>query len=449
MVKKTIKATYLFLLKLLAKVELLKNSKALVIGITGSSGKTSCKDTVVAFLAPHAKNALKYTKKGNSETGIPYEILDIPVRHYKIWEYLFVLLRGLMHVLFTFKKYDIFVIEYGIDGPNSPLNMDYLLGIVRPSIAILLSVSSVHGEKFDPVVSHDVPEAKRVQAVETAIAREKFKLLQAVPNKKNAYITKQAAAFLKPEEYTEMTVLEEVTHPAMPTITNTTNGVTVTFGSQKGTYVATIPELALPSSATLNFHFAAILVTSLKKDLQLSLQNLSEYFHLDPGRSSLLPGHKGTIILDSSYNANPYAAKELFPLVKELAKSERRKKIIVLGDFRELGSTAPAIYANIIKDATKVADILILTNDSMREYGIPAAEQAGFVLNENLYWFTSGKQLSYHINEMIEPNAVVLFEGSQNTVFLEYAVKELCANQDPDYIKAHIPRMSNDWMDIK
>jgi len=66
-----------------------------------------------------------------------------------------------------------------------------------------------------------------------------------------------------------------------------------------------------------------------------------------------------------------------------------------------------------------------------------------------MYWFENGKQLSFHINEVIEQNAVVLFEGSQNTVFLEYAVKELCSNKDPAYIKTHIARMSNDWLEIK
>lgn len=449
MVKRIIKSTYLFLLRFLAKAELLKNRRAVVIGITGSTGKTSCKDVVVAFLAPHAKNALKYTKKGNSETGIPYEILDIPVRHYKVWEYPIVLLRGLMRLIFTFKKYDIFVVEYGIDGPYAPLNMEYLLSIIRPTYAILLPISSVHAQNFDQLISHDVPEAKRVHALEKEIAKEKFKLLQAVPDKKNAFLVQQAANLLPDENYAGMTILESVTHPSAPTLTNTITGVTIAFPLNRSTLSATIQDYALPASSVQNFHIAAIITNALKYDLATSIQRFAEHFHLNPGRSSLLPGNKETIILDSSYNANPFAAKELFPLLKELAKPERRKKIIVLGDLRELGNTAPAIYADVVKEAAKIADTLILTNDSMREYGILAAEQAGMVLNENLYWFTNGKQLSFHINEMVDPKAVVLFEGSQNTVYLEYAVKELCANKDADFINTHIPRMTGDWLEVK
>lgn len=51
MVKKLAKALYLGLLKVLAKAEMTKHKEATIIGITGSSGKTSCKEAVVAFLS--------------------------------------------------------------------------------------------------------------------------------------------------------------------------------------------------------------------------------------------------------------------------------------------------------------------------------------------------------------------------------------------------------------
>ena len=449
MAKKLAKSVYLGLLRMLAKLEMVKHKNATIIGITGSSGKTSCKEAVVAFLTPHVKNALKYTVKGNSETGIPYEILDIPVRHYKIWEYPFVLLRGLLHVLLTYKQFSIFVIEYGIDGPDAPLNMDYLLGIVKPHIGILLSISSVHGETFENDLDESIPHAKRVRAIETAIAHEKFKLLSAIQDRKKAYLTKQVTDFLSPSEYEGMTILDDIAIPSVTSIENTAEGAIVTLRMSKQEISALLPEIALTQSSRRNIQFAAVVTSHLKKDIATSFSQLPKNYHMGPGRSTLLPGNEGTLIIDSSYNANPFAAKELFPLVKELAKQGKRKKIIVLGDFRELGVNTPTIYAEVIKEAVKYADILVFTNNMMKEYGISVAEQAGLVLNENIYWFENGKQLSFHINEVIEKNAVVLFEGSQNTVFLEYAVKELCSNKDPEYIKTHIARMSNDWLEIK
>lgn len=449
MVKEFAKASFLAGLKILSKLELAKHRNSLIIGITGSSGKTSCKEMLVAFLKPHYKDNLKYTRLGNSETRIPFEILNIPVRHYKIWEFPLVLIQGLFTVLKQSRKYDVFVIEYGIDGPHSPVNMEYLLSIVKPDIALLLSVTSVHGDKFEKEIGSDVPVVKHVEAIERKIAAEKFKLLQAVSDKKRAFLTKQAASFLDPKLYEGMTIVDDATSVHISQWENTSSGLAISLSTPKGEISTIISDVALPISSQQNVKFAVAVTTLLKKDVKMSLNKLSENYILEPGRSSLLPGLNGTIILDSSYNANPYAAKELFPLVKELAKKGRRKKIIVLGDFRELGSTTPQLYREIIKEAVKYTDILILTNTLMKEYGIPAAEDAGMVLNENLYWFENGKQLSFHINEVVEKNAIVLFEGSQNTVFLEYAVKELCANKDPQYILRKLPRMSNNWLGIR
>lgn len=316
-------------------------------------------------------------------------------------------------------------------------------------MGILLTISGVHGENFDKDIDHSIPATKRAQAIKMAIAQDKVKLLKAIKNKKMAYITKQATEYLSPADYNGMTVLDNVTVPSVTSIENASVGATITLQTEKQTLQTLIPGIALTQSSRHNIQFASVITELLKYDVATSLSNLAENYHMGPGRSSLLPGNKGTLILDSSYNANPFAAKELFPLVKELARPGRLKKIIVLGDFRELGENAPAIYAEIIKEATKVADLLVLTNDQMREYGIPVAEQAGMVLNHNLFWFENGKQLSFHINEIVEENAVVLFEGSQNTVFLEYAVQELCSNKDPDFVKTHIARTSNDWLEIK
>lgn len=448
MVKNFVKNVYLALIRFLAHVEMMKHRKAVIIGITGSSGKTSCKDMLVAFLKPHYKNKLKFALKGNSESGVPYEILDIPVRYYAVWEYPYVILQAIFHIIFIHDHYEIFIIEYGIDGPDEPLNMEYLLKVIKPQIALLLSVSGVHGERFEKKIDPALTGDDKVFAIERAIAQEKFKLLSTLPNKKLAFVTKQVLPYLSPEQYKGMTILDEE-HFTFPVIENSKEGSNITITTEKGALSTLLPEVALPAGTRVNILFATLLTKYFKKDIRTSVGNLPENFHLAPGRSSVLPGLNGTIILDSSYNANPLGSKQLFPLVKELARKGRRKKVIVLGDFRELGSATENIYHDVMKDVSKYADILILTNPLMKKYGIPAATDAGFVMNENLYWFENGKQLSFHIMEVIEKNAVVLFEGSQNTVYLEYAVKELVANKTPSYILSHIPRMSSDWLTIK
>lgn len=444
------KSGFLWVLKQLAKLEMSKHKNALVIGITGSSGKTTTKELLVALLAPFFKHRLKFTKRGNSETGIPFEILDIPVKKYPYWKYPLILLQALGTVLLTRKKFDIFVVEYGIDSPQNPGNMEYLLSIIRPDISILLSITAAHGERFEAFIDPATPPSKRVIAIQRLIAEEKAKLLTATKTPSHAFVTKQAAQFLPAEKLHHWTVLEASDSTFhLDSLYNTSEGCTISVQLPDGLVNTVIPGVALSNAAKSNLQFGLRVLSLLKKNLRVALKKLPEHFKPEPGRSSLLPGEKNTLILDSSYNANPLAAIELFGIVKELAKKGKRKKVIVLGDFRELGEQSEALYKTVIKEASAVADTLVLTNNLMKTYGIPAAEENGFVHNQNLYWFENGRQLAFHILEVVEENSVVLFEGSQDTVFLEYAVKELCAQKEQQYIEKNIPRMTPDWISMK
>lgn len=450
MIKMMTKAFYLRALRFLSKIELRKNKNATIIGITGSSGKSTSKELLVGLLKPHYKERLKYTKKGNSETGIPYEILNIPVRHYKMWEYPWVLLKGISTIFFSHQHYDVFVIEYGIDSPHSPQNMEYLLSIVKPHIGVLLSISPVHGSQFEDAISSSITGEARLHEVNQSIALEKAKLLSSIPHMNNALVTQQAAAYISTESLKHMTVItSKDVENTIAEWENTSEGISFAVNTSKGKISTFIPNIVLPSAAKMTITIAVRILSLLKKDLRTSLAKLPENYSPDPGRSTLLPGLENSVIIDSSYNANPMAAVELFSVCKEVARKGRRKKIIVLGDLRELGTVERQEYERVVTAAAKASDILILTNSNMKNFGIPAAEQAGKTLNENLYWFENGKQLSFHILEVIEPQSVVLFEGSQNTVFLEYAVKELCANKDPEFVLRNIPRMTKDWLEIK
>ncbi len=449
MVKNILKNAYLAIIKFLATKEMQKHKEAQVIGITGSSGKSSCKSLVVAFLKPHYGTRLKYCEKGNSETGIPYEILNIPVKNYQMTEYLGVLLKAIWNFLFSKQEFDVFVIEYGIDGPEKPYNMEYLLEIVKPDIAVLLSISGVHGFRFEKDIPESVTGNTRQHLIAKGIASEKVKLLQAVPNKKKAFYSEQSSKFLEEKQISGMTQLSESDSVKIKQWKNTSKGCTISCDIHSEVYTATLPEVALANSTKDNFLFAIYVTLLLKKNLQTSFDTLAHNYYVDPGRASLLPGIRGTLILDSSYNANELAVSKLFSIVDEIAKDESRKRCIVLGEFRELGSVSPEVHERIVKEATKHADTLILTNNIMREVGIPVAEEAGFTLNENLFWFENGKQLSYHITELVDDESIILFEGSQNTVFLEYAVKEMLLNKSEEYIKKKLARMSDDWMKLK
>lgn len=451
MIRKLLQNWFVLYLRILTKLQLNKNKDALIIGITGSSGKSSTRDIVAAMLEPHFPGKIKVTKEGNSSTGIPYEILNIPVRNYSFAQYPFVAIKALLNVLTFNESYDVFIVEYGIDSPNEPHNMETLIRIVKPDIALLLSVSPVHAMQFDHTVDATVTGKKRLKAIQTNIALEKLKLLQALDNPNKGYISENVAPFLPEDQVKDFHVLtkEENDYPKISQFENSEKGLIMEVKLENENFTLEIPEIVLPKSAEISFLFGLQLVKTLKKNIKKSINEFTEHYVLEPGRSSVLPGIKRTIIVDSSYNANLLATEELLGVVKEIAKKEQRRKVIVLGELRETGDLSQVVHEEVIRKAVKVADILVLTNTEMLRYGLPMAKELGRTVNENVFWFKNGKQLSFHIKNIVEEGDIVLFEGSQNEVFLEFAVEELLANKDPEYIKEKLPRMRADWLKIK
>ena len=132
----------LYYLKFFAKLSLVFH-RPKIIGITGSVGKSSCRNAVYSILRAKFKNKVKVIKKGNSETGVPLGILGLEIKDYSFLGWLKVLTRVPFGLLYL-RKTEYLVIEMGIDSPSAPKNMQYLLSIVKPDISVFLNVHPVH-----------------------------------------------------------------------------------------------------------------------------------------------------------------------------------------------------------------------------------------------------------------------------------------------------------------
>ena len=92
---KTILArTLLGYFKFLAKIQLKKND-FLIIGVTGSVGKTSTKKAINAILQDYYK--IKPSYKVNSESGIPLNILGLKNKNYTMIEWLSLAILAPIH----------------------------------------------------------------------------------------------------------------------------------------------------------------------------------------------------------------------------------------------------------------------------------------------------------------------------------------------------------------
>ncbi|MBT7912948.1 hypothetical protein HN588_03470, partial [Candidatus Bathyarchaeota archaeon] len=171
--KKLVVLPVLAYLRFFARLQLKKNKDATIIGITGSAGKSSTRAAISLILATRGR--VKDSGSANSETGIPLNILGLSPINYSFLDWFRLLILAPFKLLTNWEKYDYYVVEMGIDSPDSPKNMSYLLKIIRPHVAVILNATLAHSASFDYLVKDRDP-ARRVTKLTQKIAEEKIKL---------------------------------------------------------------------------------------------------------------------------------------------------------------------------------------------------------------------------------------------------------------------------------
>ena len=134
------------ILKFFAKKAIKKNSP-IVIGITGSMGKTSARNAASFVLEKHFSIG-GGIKNYNNEIGYPLSILGLESASKNIFAWMTILLKAFKKVYFSLDFPDILVLELGAGKPG---DIDYLGSIAPLDIAIITSVGTSHLEKFGTI----------------------------------------------------------------------------------------------------------------------------------------------------------------------------------------------------------------------------------------------------------------------------------------------------------
>lgn len=379
-----------------------------VIGITGSAGKTSCRNAVAAILQD--KYQLKVSYKANSESGIPLNVLGIKPKNYSPTDWLRMCLLAPIKLLTNWQAYEKYVVEMGIDSPTPPKNMEYLLTIVQPRTAIYLNALPVHTAFFPPS-----PEASEGQATAVdRIAREKGRLIESLPENGLAILNaddKRVAPFAL------ITKAKVMTFGKNGQVKITGWKVKLTATEFNFEYEKQKATLKLPYVLPEHFGYSLAAALSLGIDEDYTLEEgaklLSQNYKLPPSRSSILAGINGSTIIDSAYNASPQTMKDMLELL-DLVPGKR--KLAILGDMRELGAESHLAHEKIVKQALKICGKVYLVGRKMHQTGAPGAS----VLN--------AKQAAAAIKAELRHGDVVLIKGSRDTILLEKAVEILLAD---------------------
>ncbi len=420
--RKVVQNFVLFYLRFWARLALWWH-RPCVVGITGSVGKSSCKNAVFAVLHEKLGERVKMIEKGNSETGIPLGIVGLTIVDYTTLGWAKTLLRVPLGLRFL-RGTEYLVVEMGIDDPFEPKNMSYLLKIVKPDIAIFLNVHPVHTEQFSRV-------AKEKEDILRAIAREKGKIITesgarvGIYNKDNPYVrevvekvkTVGLYSFGKGEENFVSYKGWEISF----------EGTRFSYKTPKGELMIFLRGYLLPK-AYLQTLAPALIVGFLLEIRGTDIKRaLEKNFTLPPSRATLLEGIKNSWLIDSSYNASFVSTREMLSLAFVLSKKYQRELVFCFGDMRELGPLAEKEHREMAKEIRERVDRVYLVGELTKNIVLPELQKGPGKVRE-VRWFESSKALGEYLKESISEKSLVLFKGSQNTIFLEEAVKLVLRN---------------------
>lgn len=402
---------------------MLQKHNPLVVGITGSVGKSSTKEAVALALSQNY-TVRKTEGNLNNEFGVPLTVFGLTSGGGSIFAWLVVIVKMCIRRYFTFQYPQALVLEMGVDHPG---DMDYLLSFVKLDVGIVTHVSGSHLEFF-----------KSLQG----IAKEKGKIVEHFPegkgiailNADNKYTAKMAEKTAAEHVYTYgLTEGASVRGTNLLLVQGSGTEGSLPFYSLKIEHAGNTFPVRLPNIVA-EHHLGAILAAvtvaiALKINLVEVAKALEDFAPL-PGRLRILPGGEGTIILDDTYNASPVSTKEA---IKVLGRLQAPRKVAVLGDMLELGPKSDELHAGLLPDLQSAqVGVVVLVGQHMKSLYKELQLHSPAIKS---YWEESPITVATNIKSILQPKDILLIKGSQG-MRMELVTKALLVDENlaPKYL---------------
>jgi UDP-N-acetylmuramoyl-tripeptide--D-alanyl-D-alanine ligase len=347
-------------------------SSAGIVAVTGSVGKTGTKEMLAAALAPDGE--VHYSPASfNNHWGVPLTLARMPVS----------------------AKYGVFEI-----GMNHAGEIEPLVKMVRPDVAIITTVEPVHLEYFKDV---------------KAIARAKAEIFLgvvpggvAVLNRDNPHYT--LLAKLAKEAGIERIVSFGEHKKAdlrldLVSLKPECSCVSATIFGERVSYKLGAPGRHLVQNSIAVLGAVSLLGADMAKAVMA-------FASLKPPkgrgeRHRIQFAHGSGVLIDESYNANPASMAAAIALLGQAVPTKSGRRIAVLGDMRELGKTSAKLHAGLA-DALAAADVqtVFLAGPLMHALWdvLPADQRGG--------WAESAAELAPLVLKTLQPGDVVMVKGS-------------------------------------
>lgn len=407
---------------------LLRRTRPMVIGITGSVGKTSSKDAIYAVLKHHVY-ARKSDKSFNSELGVPLSVLGLPNAWNNPLLWLKNLVDGFMTALHPGEYPKVLILEMGVDRPG---DMAALTSWIQPDVVLLTRLP-------------DVPVHVEYFATPEAVVAEKRVLVDALkPDGVLVYNhddekCRQVAESIRQQAigYSRYS-LSQFTASSDKVIYDGGRAMALEFTL---THLNKAALMYVQGSLGVQhaYNYAAAAAVGSLFDIKIEDATRALREHTPPaGRMRLIPGIKDTTIIDDTYNSSPVACERALQTLKELKGVKRR--IAVLGDMLELGQYSVREHERMGELAAKTVDILITVG--VRARGIARGTLEHGLSEKVIFQYDDIDRAGRELQDMLEPGDMVLVKGSQGTR-LEKVVEEIML--EPEKAAEYLVRQSKNW----
>lgn len=401
-------------LKYLARF-ILRKYQPKIIGITGSIGKTSTKFVVGSVLK--AKYRVRWAERNyNNELGLPLAVLGEQAQGRNLFGWIAVFWRAAGLLLVKYPEFpEIIVLEMGVDRPG---DMDYLLSIVTPQVAVITNISESHLEYFGSMEK---------------LTSEKGKLAGALPadgvllvNFDNENAKEQSS---KHKGKTISYGLNEGADIRAENLTLQYEGDKFLGTKFDLKYNDKNFSVEQPGILGFNHVYSDLAAIGIAFEFGLSREEIAEavkYPEMPRGRMRVLDGIKYTTIIDDTYNASPQSSLSALGMLKRVRVKEGARRIAVLADMLELGSYSEEGHRQVGKYCQQIGlDYLYTVGEKAQDIG-RGAKEAGLP-EDRLYHFDQKAEAARFLQDRIKQGDIILVKGSRG-MRMEEVVREIMAD---------------------
>ena len=333
----------------------LRELGAKVVGITGSTGKTSTKDILFGVLGAHRRTVASRANF-NTEVGLPLEVLAAPA------------------------GVEVLVLEMAMRGPGQ---IAELAAIAEPDVGVIVTVGPVHLELLGSL---------------EAIAAAKAELIAALSPGATAVVPANEP-LLEPHLRADIEVVRFGPGGDVQLLHSEGEQVEIDAAGERITLEVPFTQAHLRMN--LLAAVAAAVAIGVVPDGRVDVA-------LSAGRGQRVARSDGVLVIDDCYNANPMSMRaaldDLATTAAELETAGRR--VAVLGDMLELGPQSSEFHRAIGKHAREAGVDLLVT------VGPLAAAIAERFVGE-VHAVDSAAEAERLVPGLIEPGDVVLVKGSR------------------------------------